>query len=111
MINLETFLNLQMCEEVILSNTSTVLNMAINTMQMSNFLWHKDFHSMISFRDFVPLGLHKELYSVLSPDEFSNSMAKNYKKEFPWIYFYKILWLQFSQNDPQFLIILGRERK
>lgn len=62
MINLETFLNLQMCEEVILSNTSTVLNMAINTMQISNFLWHKDFHSMISFRDFEPLGLHKMNY-------------------------------------------------
>lgn len=37
--------------------------MAINTMQISNFLWHKDFHCIIIFRDFVPLGLHKMNYT------------------------------------------------
>lgn len=54
MVNTETFLNLQKCRQVIISSASTVLNMAINTMQISNFLWHKDFNHIISFRDFVP---------------------------------------------------------
>lgn len=36
--------------------------MAINTMQISNFLLHKIFPRIISFRDFVTLGLYIQNY-------------------------------------------------
>lgn len=43
-------------------NIGTVLNIPINIMQISNFLLHKIFPCIISFRDYVTLALYKIHY-------------------------------------------------